>query len=282
MVQAHTINQTAESIEATVTYIIDTGVKPVSATTGPGGRLRQRTGEFEDHQVSVHNARQLQNDLSLDQNGFLLTPHQTNVIDFFDEDEIRAVYYPEAEQLIKEHSGATHVLIFDHTLRSGDESVRAEKFYREPVHVIHNDYTEWSGPQRVRDLLPAEGAEEMLQHRMAIIQVWRAIREPIQSHPLAICDSRSVAPQDLIKVERRHEDRVGEIYQLTYNPDHQWFYFPAMERDEALVFKVYDSETDGRARFTAHVSFEDPSTPASAPPRESIEVRAIAFFAPIS
>lgn len=280
LVQSHDENQ--ESIKANLTYIIDTGVKPISATTGPGGRLRHRVGEFEERTVTIQNARTLQNDLSIEKNGFLLTPHKTSVVDFFDEDEIKAVYYPEIEKLIQQQSGATRILIFDHTLRSGDEAVRAEKFYREPVQVIHNDYTEWSGPQRVRDLLPAEEADALLQHRMAIIQVWRAIREPIQSHPLAICDSRSIVPKNLIKAERRHEDRVGEIYQLTCNPDHQWFYFPTMQRDEALVFKVYDSERDGRARFTPHVSFEDPSTPKDAPPRESIEVRAIAFFAPIS
>jgi len=279
-VQSH--DENPESIKANLTYIIDTGVKPISATTGPGGRLRHRVGEFEERTVTIRNARALQNDLSLEENGFLLTPHNTSVADFFDEDEIKAAYYPEIENLIQEHTGATRVLIFDHTLRSGDEAVRAEKFYREPVQVIHNDYTEWSGPQRVRDLLPAAEADALLQHRMAIIQVWRAIRDSIQSHPLAICDSRSVAPQNMIKAERRHEDRVGEIYQLTYNPDHQWFYFPIMQRDEALVFKVYESENDGRARFTPHVSFEDPSTPENAPSRESIEVRAIAFFAPIS
>jgi hypothetical protein len=278
LVQSHDENQ--ESIKANLTYIIDTGVKPISATTGPGGRLRHRVGEFEERTVTIQNARTLQNDLSIEKNGFLLTPHKTSVVDFFDEDEIKAVYYPEIEKLIQQQSGATRILIFDHTLRSGDEAVRAEKFYREPVHVIHNDYTEWSGPQRARDLLPEEEADALLQHRMAIIQVWRAIREPIQSHPLAICDSSSVTPKNLIKAERQHEDRVGEIYQLTYNPDHKWFYFPTMHRDEALVFKVYDSEKDGRARFTAHVSFEDPSTPQGAPPRESIEVRAIAFFAP--
>ena len=282
MTQAQSEPTVLEMIEATVSYIFDTGVKPVSATVGPGGRLRQRTANVDQQKIRIQNARSLQDEFTLDTHGFELAPQKSAVKDFFNEEEIKSVYYPEIEQLIKGRYGASRVLIFDHTLRSGDETVRAEKFYREPVPIVHNDYTDWSGPQRVRDLLPAVEAEALLQHRMAIIQVWRAIREPIRSHPLAICDSRSVAPQDLIAAERRHEDRVGEIYQLTYNPDHRWFYFPEMHRDEALVFKVYDSETDGRARFTAHVSFEDPTTPADAPPRESIEIRAIAFFAPIA
>ena len=44
------------------------------------------------------------------------------------------------------------------------------------------------------------------------------------------------------------------------------------------MFKVYDSETDGRARFTAHTAFADPTSPPDARPRESIEIRTFAFF----
>ena len=97
-------------------------------------------------------------------------------------------------------------------------------------------------------------------------------------NPLAIADARSVAPGDLMIAERRHPGRIGQTYRLKYNPNHAWFYFPRMQRTEAIVFKVYDSEKDGRARFTPHTSFNDPSTPAGAPPRQSIEVRTLAFF----
>src|SRR5438309_866658 len=172
---------------------------------------------------------------------------------------------------------AGRVLVFDHTLRSGSEDEREAKLVREPVLSAHNDYTEWSGPQRVRDLMGAE-AEELLERRFAIIQVWRAIADPIQSNPLAMADARSVAPEDLLVAERRYPGRVGQTYRLKYSPRHRWFYFPEMRRDEALVFKVYDSAKDGRARFTPHTSFDDPATPPGAPPRQSIEARALAFF----
>jgi len=200
------------------------------------------------------------------------------VRDFFDADELKRVYYPEVEALVKKVSGAARVVVFDHTLRSGDEAEREAKLAREPVLYVHNDYTEWSGPQRVRDLLPGE-AEALLQGRFAIIQVWRATNKPVQSNPLAIADARSLLPADLIRAERRYPNRVGETYRIGYNPDHRWFYFPRMRRDEALVFKVFDSAKDGRARFTAHSSFNDPNTPAGAPPRQSIEARTLAFFA---
>ena len=107
----------------------------------------------------------------------------------------------------------------------------------------------------------------------------RPIAAPVQSKPLAICDAKSMRPGDLIPAERRHPNRVGEIYHVAHNPAHRWYYFPAMQRGEAIVFKCYDSMTDGRARFTAHGSFDDPTTPADAPPRESIEMRTLAFFA---
>src|SRR4029079_11467879 len=128
-----------------------------------------------------------------------------------------------------------------------------------------------------REILPDE-AEALLQRRFAIVQVWRAINQPIETNPLARAEARTLAMDDLLVSERRYPNRVGQTYRLKHNPSHRWFYFPRMRRDEAIVFKVYDSASDGRARFTPHTSFDDPTTPPGAPPRQSIEVRALAFF----
>jgi len=268
-----------EAVVAELSYTIDTGVKPVNETFGPGNIRRRTSGETEERPMAIRNGRPLKDEFDLEVTGFEFVEHKTGVRDFFDAGELKRVYYPEVEALVKKVSGASRVVVFDHTLRSGDEAEREAKLVREPVLYVHNDYTEWSGPQRVRDLLPDE-AEGLLRHRFAIIQVWRATTEPIQSNPLAIADARSLAPEDLIRAERRYPNRVGETYRIRYNPDHRWFYFPQMRRDEALVFKVFDSAKDGRARFTAHSSFNDPATPAGAPPRQSIEARTLAFFAP--
>jgi hypothetical protein len=269
----------APAVEAKLTYCVNTGVKPVSGTTGPGERLYVRSGTFEERTVMVADARPLVDRLSLDREGFRLVRDETHMRDFYDDAELRAVFYHETERLVMAATGAARVLVFDHTRRAGDEPTRAARLLREPVRIVHNDYTEWSGPQRVRDLLPAAEAEALLRHRVAVVQVWRATRGPIERDPLAICDAQSLAPADLIAAERRHPDRVGEIYQIAHNPAHKWFYFPHMTRDEALVFKCYDSLKDGRARFTAHASFDDPTSPAGAAPRESIEMRTLAFFA---
>jgi hypothetical protein len=264
-------------ITAGLHYTVDTGEKPVNETFGPNNIRRRVTGEHEVHPMTIRDGRPHAAEFDLEVTGFEFVGHKTQVRDFFDLEELKRVYYPEVEALIKKVSGATRVVVFDHTLRSGDEAEREAKLVREPVLNVHNDYTEWSGPQRVRDLLPDE-AEELLKRRFAIIQVWRATNKPIQSNPLAIADARSLAPRDLIRAERRYPNRVGETYRVGYNPEHRWYYFPLMRRDEALVFKVFDSAKDGRARFTAHSSFEDPTTPPGAPARQSIEARTLAFF----
>ena len=268
-----------QEITAGIPYTVDTGEKLVNETFGPNNIRRRKTGTDELKQMTVRNGRLAADRLSLDQEGFVFTEHNTKVTDFFDSKQLESVYYPEVEQLIKKVSGASRVVIFDHTLRSGDQAEREEKLIREPVLSAHNDYTEWSGPNRLREILPDE-AEALLAHRFAIIQVWRAINQPIQSNPLALADAKSVAMEDLIVAERRYPHRVGQTYRLKYNPRHCWFYFPEMRRNEAVVFKVYDSERDGRARFTPHTSFQDSTSPPNAPPRQSIEVRAFAFFTP--
>jgi len=267
----------AGAVSAGLHYTVDTGVKPVNETFGPNNIRRRVSGEHEVRQMQIRDGRPLAGEFSLDVTGFEFVGHRTKMKDFFDAEELKRVYYPEVEALVKKVSGASRVVVFDYTLRSGDEAEREARLVREPVLNVHNDYTEWSGPQRVRDLLPEE-AEQLLRRRFAIIQVWRAINQPIQSNPLAIADARSLAPEDLIRAERRYPNRVGETYRVGYNPQHRWFYFPRMRRDEALVCKVYESAKDGRARFTAHSSFDDPTTPPGAPPRQSIEARTLAFF----
>jgi hypothetical protein len=264
-------------VTAPISYALDTGEKLVNETFGPNNIRRRTTGRYEQKMMPIRNARPLRASLELDRQGFVLVDHPTQMRDFFDAEELQRVYHAEAVELVKQVSGATRVFLFDHTLRSGDDNEREARLIREPVLSAHNDYTEWSGPQRVRDLLPEE-AEQLLSRRFAIIQAWRSIAHPIVKNPLTIADARTVAAEDLHVSERRYPDRVGQTYRLSYNPAHQWYYFPEMRRDEALVFKVFDSKKDGRARFVPHTSFDNPLAPADALPRRSIEIRTLAFF----
>jgi hypothetical protein len=265
------------TIEATLNYLLDTGEAPWTYSGGDGSTEVRSGGERDPHKVIVRNGRPHTNEFTLERSGFRFVRHDTAMKDFLDRDEVKRVYYPEMEALIKAESGAKRVVVFDHTLRTADDAFREERKIREPVQRVHNDYTEWSGPQRVRDVLPDE-AEALLKRRFAIVQTWRPFRHPVETFPLAIADATSLAPADLVVSERRYPNRVGQTYAITYNPAHRWFWFPRQQRNEAIVFKVFDSEKDGRARWTAHTAFDDPTAPPNARPRESIEIRTLAFF----
>jgi hypothetical protein len=273
--QAHKLDAEPEAIEATLNYIVADGTKIFTETGAPGANDRRSGGRPDPRRVTLHNGRH--RDFTLERDGFHFVRHDTKVADFFDEAEVRRIYYPEMEALVKAESGATRVVVFDHTLRTADDAAREARKIREVVPRVHNDYTQWSGPQRVRDLLPDE-ADDLLRRRFAIVQVWRPIRYPVETFPLAICDARSLSPENLVISERRYPDRVGQTYAITYSPDHAWYWFPRMRREEALVFKTYESLNDGRARWTAHTAFHDPTAAPDARPRESIEIRTLAFF----
>ena len=264
------------SLTATLNYYLDNGEKPYTTTSALGG-LDVRSGGGQDpRKVLLRNGRQETKDFTLDRNGFRFIPHATKVANFFDEAEIRSTYYAEMEALVTAETGASRVVVFDHTLRTADDAVREARKIREVVRRVHNDYTEWSGPQRLRDILPEE-AERLLARRFAIVQVWRPISYPVETFPLGICDAQSLAASDLIVSERRYPNRVGQTYAITYNPAHHWYWFPRMRREEALVFKTYESRKDV-ARWTAHTAFDDPTAAPNARPRESIEIRTLALF----
>jgi hypothetical protein len=225
--------------------------------------------------VVVHDARGLNPGPTVDREGFALVRQRSRLENFYDEDQVRAVYYPECEHLLSDLTGAPRVVVFDHIVRNAARS--NEKGIKLPATAVHNDYTASSGPQRLRDLLPREAAE-LLRHRFAIINVWRPLRGPVLDSPLGVCDARTIAPGDLVPNARIYPNRRGEIQAVKFNSAHRWYYFSAMQPEEALMLKCYDSAADGRARFTAHSAFLDPTAPSNSAPRESIETRALVLF----
>lgn len=267
-------------VEAPLKYLADAEGVPVYIPSVGGGDATLHEGRYVMQPVPIHDGRARGEGFSLDREGFVLATQASAVADFYDDDVIAAVYEAEVRALVRRVTGAERVEIFDHTRRAASLTVQEARQIREPASIIHNDYTARSGPQRLRDHFAGspDEAEALLRRRFAIVNVWRSIRGPVANAPLALCDASSVAPADLVSVERRAKDRIGEIQQALHNPAHRWYYFPDMQPDEALLIKTYDSETDGRARFTIHTAFEDPKAAADAPPRESIETRCFAFF----
>jgi hypothetical protein len=266
----------AQSVQAELNYLYYTGERPVSyAYPAPPG-VPQQSGKWEPHAVQIRNARRLERPPTLDTHGFELRSQRSALGDFSDENAIREIYYPESIALLRAATGAEKVVIFDHTLRSSEPAASG---VREPVRRVHNDQTFLSGPRRVRDHLPAEEAAERLRRRHAIVNLWRPIGSPVRVWPLALCDARSIHERDLVPSDLVYRDKVGETYSFRHSPAHRWYYFPELAPDEVVLLKIYDSLTDGTARLTAHTAFADPTSPAQAAPRRSIELRALVFFA---
>lgn len=267
------VEQGEQFIEADLNYLVDNGERPVTYTYEPPEGIAQRTGDYRLYRVRIANARvnPPPGGLSLDRNGFEFHTHASAVSDFSDPDRIERDYYPESEALLKRATGAQKVVIFDHTLRDGQVERRVDGV-REPVKYVHNDQTFVSGPRRVRDHLPEEEARRRLEARFAIVNVWRPIGEPVESTPLALCDSRSILRSDVVASDLVYRDKVGETYAFKFNRAHRWFYLPRQRSDEVSLIKIYDSDDRVQARFTAHTAFDDPNTPVDARPRRSIEL----------
>jgi hypothetical protein len=265
-------------VEAELNYLAPMSERPRYYAFEPQPGEPRSNLEPEPHQVRIHTLRPIAGELGLDVQGFALKEQRSAVQDFWDDEEVRRIYYPEAERFLKDVTGASRIFIFDHLQRRrvpGQED-RSRSGPRQPATRVHVDHTDRSGPQRVRDLMGAE-AEELLKGRVQVINMWRPIRGPLRDAPLAVCDSRTVAPDDLVASDLVYRERVGETYSVRYNPAHRWFYVPEMRRDEALLLKIADTKTDISARFMPHTAFTDPTTPPDAFPRESIELRTLVF-----
>ena len=266
-------------VESTVNYLADMPERPFFYVHEPSPGTPRRNTRPDRRTVAIRDARDLVPGPSLDEEGFLLAALETSVESLYDPGAVRAQYYREVEELVRRLTGAARVVAFDHNVRSAAMAERGENQAQPPVRFAHNDYTEGSGPQRVRDLFPGPEADALLAHRFAVINVWKPIRRRVEESPLAVCDARTIRPQDLVPTDLRYRDRVGEVYSVRFNPAHHWFYYSRMRADEAMLLKCFDS-APARARFTAHTAFDDPTSPPDAPSRQSIEVRTLAFFAP--
>ena len=269
---------TAQAIRADIIYTPNDGHRHQVFIPPMGtNAVTRRSHPDQPVTVTIRDGRSEAETFDLDRSGFAFRAMPATDIDFHDPGQVERDYYPLLETLLKAETGASRVRIFDHTVRVTGGGTDAANPTRLPVHRAHVDYTVKSGPERVRDLMGDEAAN-LLTGRVAEINVWRPIVGPVRASPLAVAEADSLRPEELIATDLVYEDRVGEIYEFAPDPAHRWVYFPEMTRDEVLLLKSYDSATDGRARFTPHTAFAHPETPADAPARQSIEVRAFVFF----
>ncbi len=266
----------AGTVTGEITFMVPAEQRPYVHTEAFTGEPEPRYyAELQRRAVTIHDARTQAQELSLDRHGIELHRRPTIVDDLYDDAHVEQDYYQEIEALVREATGASQVVIFDHTRRRDDGGSGGTKT---PADRAHNDYTEWSAPQRVRDVVGEEEARRLRDVPFVQVNAWRPIRGPVRRSPLAVLDAATLDAGDLIATDMVYPGRTGEIYHLAFNPAQRWLYFPAMERDEILLIKGFDSRIDGRARFVPHTAFHDPGTRSDEPPRESIEVRTLAFF----
>lgn len=266
------------AVRAPLSFIVRQDTKPYFHSAALTGGLPRFFFETEARVVSIEDMRGLAPPPSVDVQGFALVAHQTNVKDLYDDDALVQVYYPELEALLLGEFSARRVVIFDSTRRS-DRAGGAQNpdGSRRPAVHIHVDYTVRSGPKRARDLLGEEEAERLAAAGVRIrqINVWRPIRGPVESSPLALADASGISPADLLATDHVFPDRIGEIYHLAFDERQRWYFAPRMTTDEVLLIKGWDSIEEGVARFTPHTSFELPDANRDAPSRESIETRTL-------
>ncbi len=266
------------SVRAAVNYLVPTDEKPYAhvSTVPPGVPPRREV--IEAVEVTIRDVRPIAGSLTLDDQGFVLRRHPTAVTDFYDAAQLRDLYRDEVAALVADLTGADKIVVYGHTTRSLPRAAQGIKDMREPVRHVHNDYSALSGAQLLHDHLDADEAAARAGRRFAQYNVWRPMFGPLEHTPLAVLDASTLGAGDLVAADLIYPDKLSETFSVARNPAHRWFYVPRMERDEALVFKCFDSDPAVTARFTPHTAFDDPAMPADARPRESIEFRALALF----
>lgn len=264
-------------MQANLSYLQPNGQRPWHYMYQPPDGRAQTNSVFRAHTVAIADARGAA--ASIEREGFELRAAPSEVRDFRDDEEVRRTYYAEVAQLALTATGARYAYVFDHQVRRREANRAPLAFGRHgdgskpgAAGHVHNDYTALSAPRRFDALWLGSP-----HRRYAIVNVWRSIGGPVLDTPLAVCDARSVAPEDLVASDIHYPGRSGEIYLVRHSPRHAWRYFPRMDRHEALVFKQYDSEPQA-ARYVPHGAFDLPDIPPGAPLRESIETRCLVVY----
>ena len=262
-------------VEAPITYVV-AGEKAVFY---PAERDRSYWPR-DMHKVRISSMRPVSESLDLETNGFVLLHEPTGVKNFYDSQEVKQVYYPEIINLVKRLNGAEEVIAFGEVARTDNRDAVQGQL---PSYGAHVDYGDYTVREFAENVLGKTAAQKLLKLRYVLINLWRPIT-PVYRTPLAVCDASTVVRSDLNDSEIRgglmDPDRPPLYgFNLSYNPDHRWYYVPEMQPDEILAFKLYDSDS-GRVQWTGHTAFDDPGAPPEAPPRESIEIRTISFIRP--
>lgn len=286
------------STRATIRYLAD-GSFVTRRFVSAG--VERSTGRYEDHEVAIRDGRTIRERISLDTHGFVLADHVSAVADFRDKAEVEACYPAEACELVKALTGASRVVARGWMVRtSGPLPERAEKVVgyqhqagvQPPAGEAHVDFTRETAHRVAEATYRSAFPDAPGYSRFIATSLWRTFSAPPQDWPLALCDGRSVredegvrntlhivdempSEEDMVRPMEGEDERIAASV-FRYSPAHRWWYFSNMHRDEALLFKFFDSDQTITWRCP-HTAFHDTSFP-NAKVRESIELRSLAFF----
>jgi hypothetical protein len=251
----------------------------------PGARVG--TDRTEKHPVTIRDGRPLRDSFALDVHGFAIVDHRSAVADFTDPAQLESIYVAEVCRLVQEELGADQILSRGWELRRS--VAPAEHGAQPPARGVHVDYAPDHVPGMVARAYARHFPDGPGFRRAVVTSAWRAFSPPPQDWPLALCDFRTIAEEGGAPITTYFVDElpenpfgpvdhlrpVGSSWKVGYDPSHEWWYFPGMNRDEVLLIKLGD--TDRSVAWAApHAAF--PIRGHAAEPRHSIEFRTFAYF----
>ena len=244
----------------------------------------QNRVSLDPQPVMLRDARAAADAPTLAREGFTLVDHRSAVADFGDQAQREAIYPAEIQALLQRVTGADRLIISSPPIvRYSERSpLSGQAVNSHPARFIHVDIAPEDSAAQALRMLGGDEAEFKSYRRFALYNVWRVFSPPPQDLPLAMCDARSFAADELVRADAIFDGVPGrefqfESYLLRYSPAHRWFYYPDMTRDEALLFKTFDSDP-AQPVNVPHTAFDHPNVPADVGPRSSVEIRACAYF----
>lgn len=254
-------------------------------------------GESQAVEVALHDGRADEHTRDFDTCGFRLLRHPSQITDWTDEEALNSVHRDEIEQLVLDQVGCDSALVFPAIVRS-PRTAKSEADYA-PIEFVHSDFTDDYGPmvtdpnrpyRLFLDALLMSGsltATDLANAtRLAVIQFWRNTGAARPDRPLAFCDASSVDRRELIAQRvseyagRRLEFETFGVRPPQPADRHRWTTYPGLTADEVVMLRTYDSARAGSGEpfWTPHSAFVDPTVPADAPRRESVEMRTLCVW----
>lgn len=281
MNRAEQLTADLPSISATMNYLGETEGPPFMYYVSPP-EGQPFTNVVDDARViDIADASSALDCFTIADDGFRFVSHGHEFDDFYDDDRVRADYFPVVEQMFREMLGVETVRVYDYSVRRPDhgearpDGIPVAGYFRRPIRRAHGDFAAISG-ERFGKRHSAELGIDTTGQRYRSFNFWRPIRGPLTDAPLALCHPATVTEGDLVPMQQFLGDRDNFISALKFNPAHRWLYRPGMRRDEGVAFSSYDSILPCARGVVAHAAFDDPTRPIDGIPRESIEIRVIA------